>query len=345
MKLTDIISRLGGELHGEDREIVRLAPLEHAHPDELSFLHNPKYVSQLALTRAGAVIVKASQLEAAQAAGRSIVVARDPYLYFAQVASLLSPREVARPLQHPAANIDASAVVAASADIRAGVSIGRGAMVGERCILYPGVVIGDQVRIGDDCIVYPNVVIYHGCQLGARCIIHAGAVIGADGFGLAWNSDHWFKIPQTGAVVIGDDVEVGANTTIDRGALRDTVIHHGVKLDNQIQIAHNVEIGAHTAIAGCAAIAGSTRIGERCTIGGAARIIGHLDIAAGTHIGAGTLISKSIRQPDAYTAVYPMATHKEWLANAAHVRHLGELVSRVKQLEKALQELTTPSKE
>ena len=338
MKLSHIVATLGGELRGEDRDIDRLASMEEAGAGQITFLANPKYRSQLDSTAAGAVIVKPALEEAASKVGRSLILAADPYLYFARVATLLNPQPAAVPGVHPRAVVGEGSVIAASTEVREMVSIGRHVTIGERCVIHPGVVIGDHVTIGDDTLIYPNVSIYHGCRLGSRVILHAGAVIGADGFGLAWNTDRWFKIPQTGVVVIGDDVEVGANTTIDRGALKDTIIGEGVKLDNQIQLAHNVQVGAHTAMAGCAAVAGSTKIGARCTIGGAARIIGHLDIADGTHVGAGTLISKSIRQADAYTAVYPMATHKEWLANAAHLRHLGELVTRVKQLEKALQQ-------
>ncbi|WP_373322544.1 UDP-3-O-(3-hydroxymyristoyl)glucosamine N-acyltransferase [Vogesella indigofera] len=336
MKLSAIVAALGGELRGDDRDIRRLAPMDEAGASDITFLANPKYRSQLAATAAAAVIVKPALAEEATKVGRSLILAADPYLYFARVARLFSPLPQARGGVHPRAVVAEGCRIAASSEVRELVSIGRNVTIGERCILHPGVVLGDDVCLGDDVVLYPNVVVYHGCRLGSRVMVHAGAVIGADGFGLAWSSDRWFKIPQTGVVVIADDVEIGANTTIDRGALSDTVIGEGAKLDNQIQIAHNVTVGAHTAMAGCAAVAGSTRIGARCTIGGAARIIGHLEIADGTHVGAGTLISKSIRKADAYTAVYPMATHKEWLANAAHVRHLDDLVTRVKKLEKAL---------
>lgn len=337
MKLSSIVAALGGELRGADLDISRLLPMDEAGASDITFLANPKYRSQLATATAGAIIIKPALAEEATKVGRSLILAADPYLYFAKVARLFYPLPTPVPGIHAQAVVGDGSMIAASSEVREFVSIGRDVSIGERCILHPGVVIGDGVQIADDVVLYPNVSIYHGCRIGSRVLIHSGAVIGADGFGLAWNSDRWFKIPQTGVVVISDDVEIGANTTIDRGALSDTLIGEGAKLDNQIQIAHNVEVGAHTAMAGCAAVAGSTKIGARCTIGGAARIIGHLDIADGTHVGAGTLISKSIRKADAYTAVYPMATHKEWLANAAHLRHLGELVTRVKQLEKALQ--------
>jgi UDP-3-O-[3-hydroxymyristoyl] glucosamine N-acyltransferase len=195
------------------------------------------------------------------------------------------------------------------------------------------VVIGDDCQIGDDVTLYPNVTVYQGCRVGNRVTIHAGAVVGSDGFGLAWAGDHWYKIPQTGRALIGDDVEIGANTTIDRGAMADTVIANGAKIDNLVQIAHNVQVGEHTAIAGCVGIAGSTHIGAYCTIGGAAMLVGHIEIADKTHIGGGTLVSKSIRKPDNYASSFPLSTMKDWLANAVHLRHLDDLVNRVKQLE------------
>jgi UDP-3-O-[3-hydroxymyristoyl] glucosamine N-acyltransferase len=228
------------------------------------------------------------------------------------------------------------AQVAASAEIREFVSIGAGAVIGERVLLMAGAVVEAGAVIGDDCVLHPRVVVHHGCVVGARCILHAGAVIGADGFGNAWAGDHWEKIPQIGRAVLGDDVEIGANTTIDRGALADTVIERGVRLDNLIHIAHNCRVGAHTAMAACVGVAGSTSIGANCMIGGAAMISGHLKIGDRVHISGGTLVAKNLDKPGQYTAVYPLATHKEWLGNAAHVRQLGKLAARVKQLEARL---------
>jgi UDP-3-O-[3-hydroxymyristoyl] glucosamine N-acyltransferase len=220
--------------------------------------------------------------------------------------------------------------------IREFVSIGAGAVIGERVLLMAGAVVEAGAVIGDDCVLHPRVVVHHGCVVGARCILHAGAVIGADGFGNAWAGDHWEKIPQIGRAVLGDDVEIGANTTIDRGALADTVIERGVRLDNLIHIAHNCRVGAHTAMAACVGVAGSTSIGANCMIGGAAMISGHLKIGDRVHISGGTLVAKNLDKPGQYTAVYPLATHKEWLGNAAHVRQLGKLAARVKQLEARL---------
>lgn len=336
MKLSEIIRHLGGELLGEDCEIVKLAPLSSAQAGEITFLANPKYRRELALSSAACVIVRADMLDEAKVPGRSLIVTADPYLYFARVATLLNPVPALRPGIDARAVVDASATVADSSEIGPLVSVGRGVVIGERCRLYPGVVLGDHVVLGDDVTLYPNVTIYHGCHIGHRVAIHSGTVIGADGFGLAWDKDHWFKIPQTGRVVIEDDVEVGANTTIDRGALSDTVIRAGAKIDNLVQIAHNCEIGEHTAIAGCTGIAGSSKIGARCTLGGAVMMVGHIEIADRTHIGGGTLVSKSIKKADNYASSYPMSTAKDWMANAVHLRHLDRLVDRVKLLEKEL---------
>jgi len=203
--------------------------------------------------------------------------------------------------------------------------------------IHPGCVIGDGVSIGDDSIVYPNVVVYHDCVIGRRAIIHAGAIIGADGFGFAKDGERWVKIPQIGRVVIGDDVEIGANTSIDRGALDDTVIADGVKLDNQIQVGHNVQLGEHTALAGCVGIAGSTRIGKRCTVGGAGMIIGHLELADDVHVSAGTMVTRSLRRPGQYTSIFPLEEHQEWLHNAAQIKRLAKLADRVAELEKKLE--------
>jgi len=207
----------------------------------------------------------------------------------------------------------------------------------ENVTLFPGCVIGDGVAIGSDSTLYPNVVIYPNCIVGERAVIHAGAVIGSDGFGFARDGELWIKIPQIGRVVIGDDVEIGANTSIDRGALDDTVIGNGVKLDNQIQIAHNVTIGDHSAMAGCVGVAGSTKIGRRCTVGGAGMIVGHLDIADDVHVSAGTMVTKNLRTPGQYTSIFPLEAHDEWLRNAAQIKRLAKLSERVAELEKKLE--------
>jgi UDP-3-O-[3-hydroxymyristoyl] glucosamine N-acyltransferase len=220
--------------------------------------------------------------------------------------------------------------------------IGEGAKIGAACVIMEGCSIGAGVTIGENVRLYPRVVIYHGCVLGNNIIAHSGVVIGADGFGIAMEEGRWLKIPQIGRVVIGNDVEIGANTTIDRGALDDTVIEEGVKLDNQIQIAHNVRIGAHTAIAGCVGIAGSATIGKYCRIGGSAGILGHLQIADYVEIASFTLIGKSIREKGSYSGIFPFSSNQEWRKNAAHLRHLDKLADRIKQLEQQMAALNPP---
>jgi len=316
--LAEIVARFGGELRGDaGRVIAGLATLEAATPQQLSFLANPKYRNQLAATRAGAVILSA---EAAAACPCDAIVTPQPYLYFARVSQWLA----ATPRLAP--GIHSSAVVESP--------LPPSVCVGAHCW------IGADVDIGTDSVLFPGVKVYPGCRIGRRAIIHAGAVIGADGFGFAREATGtWVKIAQTGRVVIGDDVEIGANTTIDRGALEDTVIEDGVKLDNQIQVGHNVRIGAHTAIAGCVGIAGSARIGARCTIGGAAVILGHLSLADGVNVSAGTLVGKSIAQPGNYTGTVPFMAHEDWQKNFARLRHLDAQADKIRALEKRIAQL------
>ncbi len=334
-RLDELVARLGGEVVGDPAiRIGRVATLDQASEGDLAFLANPKYVSKLSACRASAVIVGPAARELTD---RPRIVAPDPYLYFARVAQLLNPAEVFAPGVHPLASV--AAPLPASVTVGPGASIEEGAVIGERVVIGAGCRIGRGARIGDDSRLNPNVTIYHDCVLGRGCLVHSGAVIGSDGFGFARERDgRWVKIPQVGRVIVGDEVEIGANTTIDRGALDDTVIGDGVKLDNQIQIGHNVRIGDHTAIAGCVGIAGSTTIGARCMIGGQAGIIGHLAIADDVVISAGTLVTKSIRQAGVYTANLPVQGHAEWVKNFAHLRHLDALVDRIRALEQRLEE-------
>lgn len=339
LRLDEIVARLGGTLAGDGSLIVsQVATLASAGERQIAFLANPKYRQQLKTTRAAALILAP---ELAAEAGRPAILTADPYLYYARVVALLNPQHL------PARGIDPSAVVRSelpgSACIGANVVIGERVRLGENVAIHPGCVIGDDVEIGDDSLLYPNVVIYRSCIVGRRAVIQAGAVIGSDGFGFAREGARWVKITQIGRVVIGDDVEVGANTSIDRGALDDTVIGDGVKLDNQIQIAHNVVIGENSALAGCVGVAGSTRIGRRCTIGGAGMIIGHLDLADDTHVSAGTLVNKNVPGRQQYTAVFPLATHAEWQRTAVHLRRLSRMAERVAELEKKLESLEKPS--
>lgn len=342
MLLSDIVARLGGELSGADLAVSRVAPLERAGQGDIAFV-TPKFACQIDTSQAAALIVPPALAE--QLDGRSAIVFADPYLYAARVAALFHPLPVAQAGVHASAVVGEGTTLAATAEIREHVSIGAGAIIGEGVIIYPGAYIGAGAVIGDHSIVYARAVVEHGCVIGRRCILHPGCVIGADGFGNAFARDHWEKIPQTGRVVVGDDVEIGANTTIDRGALDDTVIEDGVRLDNLVHIAHNCRIGKHTAMAACVGVAGSTSIGAYCLLGGAAMISGHLDIGDRIQVSGGTLVAKSIKKPGTYTAVYPLAEHREWLGNAARVRQLDSLFDRVKDLERelaALKKTETP---
>lgn len=336
-RLSDIISRLGGELRGNDIAVKRIAPGDQAGVDDITFLANPKYKAAVLESSAGAVIVSAKAAD--DFAGRNLIVADDPYLYFARVARLFHPVPKAVAGIHPSAIVEHSAVVPASCEIGAHAYIGVNTVLGEGCRILAGAVVEHDCRLGDEVVIHPNAVIYYGCTLGNRVEIHGGSVIGADGFGLAFAKTEWFKIPQTGAVTLGDDVEIGANSMIDRGAMTDTVVGKGTKIDNQVQIGHNCHIGEHTVIAACAGISGSTKIGSYCIIGGAAMFVGHIEICDKTTIGGGTAVTHSIHEPGHYATCYPLQTHKEWARNAVHVRHLSDMAKKIKQLEQSLNEL------
>ena len=317
LTLAQIATQLGGRIAGDPGTLIgQVGSLERAGRGQIAFLSNPKYRSQLAATGASAVIVGADA-EGLTALPR--IVCDNPYAYFARVSQLFNPRTSQAPGVHPAAT------VAPSARLATGVSIG------------PGCVIGENVTIGEGSCLYPGVVVYPGCRIGVRAILHSGVVIGADGFGIANDGGRWVKIPQVGGVAIGDDVEIGANTTIDRGTMHDTVIGDGVKLDNQIQIGHNCRVGAHTAMAGCVAVAGSADIGSHCSIGAGALILGHLAICDHVTVSADTVISRSIRKPGTYTGMFPADDHDSWIRNTAVIRHLADLMDRVRVLEKRIQ--------
>ncbi len=332
--LAEIASRLGGRVAGNpDVALSQVGSLESAGPAQIAFLSNPRYRSKLAGTRAGAVIVGE---DAADMTTLPRLVAANPYALFARVSQLFNPAPGVVPGVAPSASVAPDASIDPSASIGPGASVEPGASIGPRTAIGAGCHVGRGSRIGADCRLYPSVVVYHGCAVGDRAILHSGVVIGADGFGIAQDGGRWVKIPQAGGVVIGADVEIGANTTIDRGAMDDTVIEDGVKLDNQIQIGHNCRVGAHTAMAGCVAVAGSARIGARCTIGAASLILGHLSIADDVHVSAGTVISRSIRRPGTYTGMFPFDDNASWQRNAAHLRHLDALADRIRVLEKKL---------
>jgi UDP-3-O-[3-hydroxymyristoyl] glucosamine N-acyltransferase len=317
-KLSFFTERLGGLLHGSpDLEISGLASLSKATADELSFLSHPRYISQLQSSRASCVVIAKSHEELAKLRG-AYIVCDNPYVYWAKVTQLWAEQTKVKTQIH----IHPTAVVDPSAEVD------DTAIVGPLCVVEAG------VRIGAGTLLKSSVTISRGCVIGNHCILHPGVVIGADGFGFASENEKWIKVEQLGAVVIGDHVEIGANTCIDRGAMEDTVIEEGVKLDNLIQIGHNVHIGKHTAIAGCAGVAGSAKIGAYCTIGGGAAVLGHLELADNVHISAFSLVSHSILKPGIYSGVFPIDDNSNWQKNAATLRQLFSLRERIKFLEK-----------
>lgn len=321
VRLRQIVEALGGTIEGGggDVEILRIAPLDSAEPGDLAFLSNPRYRQQLAASRAACVIVAPAMREEALARG-ACIVAQDPYAYFARATQLWKRLHGRTPAAgvHPSAVVDPDAFVDPSARIGPLCVVERGAHVGA------GTVLTSRITVGEDC------------RIGERCLLHPGVVIGADGFGFAPDGGAWTKIEQLGAVRIGDDVEIGANTCIDRGALDDTVIEDGVKLDNLVQIGHNVRIGRHTAVAGCTGVSGSTRIGAHCMIGGAAMILGHLEIADGVQVSPGTAITRSVLRPGLYSGMFPFDENAKWEKNAATLRQLHALRTRIMALEEQI---------
>lgn len=361
MTLAQLTQRYGGTVVGDaGRTIAGLAPLDSAGPGQLAFVANPKYLSQTRSTRAAAVLISQPDLAKLQAEhevtgaapGPAFVVTPNPYAYFARVAQQFAAQALPTALAgiHPGAVVDPAAKVAASATIGPHVTIEAGAVIGERVRIDAHAFVGHGAVIGDDSRLYPNVTVYHGCQLGERVVVHSGAVIGADGFGFAPDfvgeedeqTGEWVKIPQVGAVTVGPDVEIGANTTIDRGAMADTVIEQGVKIDNLVQIGHNCRIGAYTVIAGCAGIAGSTTIGRHCMIGGAVGIAGHVTLADRVIVTAKSGVSKSLLKPGIYTSAFPAVPHGDWNRSAALLRNIDKLRERIKTLEAALDAGHTP---
>ena len=336
LTLAELQAHLGGTIRGDSETLVEgVASLDQATPRQLSFLLSSSYLTQARASLAGALIVPDKlDVELPQ----PCLALPYPHAAFAHAVALLQPAPPVAQGVHPSAIVAADAKIGPDVHIGPGVVIGSGASIGARCRIGPLSVIGPGAELGEDCLLHPRVVVQHGCVIGKRAILHPGAVIGADGFGLAWQEDGWVKVPQAGRAILEDDVEVGANTCIDRGALDDTVIETGAKLDNLIQIAHNCRVGRHTAIAACVGIAGSTRIGAYCQIGGAAMIIGHLNICDRVTVSAGTFVAKDIREPGVYTSVQPLMKHEDWKHNAAHLRHLDALVKRVKSLEAKLKE-------
>jgi UDP-3-O-[3-hydroxymyristoyl] glucosamine N-acyltransferase len=320
LTLGHLIHELGGVLRGDaNTQITRLAPLASASKGHLSFLSHPQYASQLKNTNASCVIVSPEQADLA-AHLTACIVTPNPYAYWAKTTQLwrrLSQNELKATI-HPSAVIHSSAIVHPSAEI------------GPLCVVEADVQIGARSRLAS------RVTISEGCQIGEDCLLHSGVVIGADGFGFAKENSHWVKIEQLGAVRIGNQVEIGANSCVDRGALEDTVIEDGVKIDNLVQIGHNVHIGAHTAMAGCVGIAGSARIGAYCTIGGGAVVLGHLELADHVHVSAASVVTHSLMKAGQYSGVFPIDDNRSWHKNAASLKQLNTLRERIKQLEKSL---------
>ncbi len=340
--LAELARRVRGTVRGqESTPIERVAPLAGAGPLDIAFLADRKYQKLLAGTKAGAVILREADI--GDYVGNALVVA-NPHLAFAQIATLLHPAPLAAPGVHATAVVAAGARIAPTASVGAHAVIAEGATLDEHVQVGPGCCIGRGVTLGTGTRLVANVYIADDCVVGRECLVHPGAVIGADGFGFARDGERWHKIPQLGRVLLGNAVEVGANTTIDRGALNDTVIGDGVKLDNQVHIAHNVRIGNHTAIAACVGIAGSTTIGMRCTIGGHIGIIDHLTIADDVHITAGSLVTSSIPRAGTYSSSLKVQPVETWRRNAARLHRLDELARRVRELEAVIEKFVKEPK-
>ncbi len=336
VRLGPLAQLLGGQLLGDpERAVTRIGPLESADEQTIGFLANPRYESQLQTTRAGCVIVAPALRDAAAARGAALVCA-DPYLAFARLTQwwAAQQRRPAAAGVHASAVVEEGAFIDATASVGALAFIGRGAHVGAHAVIGSHGHVGEGARVGAGTWLKPRVVFGEACAIGERGIVHSGAVIGADGFGFAPHEGRWEKIEQLGAVSIGDDVEIGANTCIDRGALDDTVLEDGVKLDNLVQISHNVRVGAHSAFAGCVGVAGSARIGRHCTAGGGAIILGHLEIVDHVHITAATVITRSIHKPGQYSGAFPFDDNASWEKNAATLRQLHALRDRLRALER-----------
>lgn len=334
--LAELAARCGGEVRGDGgARIDRVATIQNAGPGSIAFLANPHYRKFLATTRASALILSAADAEGCTLPA---LVTSNPYLMYARVAALLAPEPPARRGVHPAAHVDPKAQLAADAWVGPGAVVEAGAEIGARASIGPNCVVMAGAKVGEDSRLVASVTLCHGVEIGRRGLLHPGAVIGADGFGIARDKAGWVKVPQLGSVKVGDDVEIGANTTVDRGALEDTVIEDGVKLDNQIQVAHNVRIGAHTAIAGCTAIAGSAVIGKRCMIAGGVGVTGHIEICDDVTVTAMTLVSHSITEPGVYSGSLPMDATAQWRKNSVRFRQLDSLARRVVDMEKKLKD-------
>ncbi|MBB6368121.1 UDP-3-O-[3-hydroxymyristoyl] glucosamine N-acyltransferase [Xanthomonas sacchari] len=328
----EIAERFGLQVHGDGSVAVHgVATLAQAGPGQLSFLANPRYRAQLADSTAAVVVLRADDAEAAPG---TALIARDPYVAFAKIAALFDVAPLRPPGIHPSASIDPSAQVAASAHIGAFVSIGARSVVGEGCVIGPGCVIGEDCQVGAGSELIARVTLVTRVRLGQRVRVHPGAVLGADGFGLAMDAGRWIKVPQLGGVSIGDDCEIGANTCVDRGALEDTTLEEDVRLDNLVQVAHNVHIGAHSAIAGCTGIAGSAKIGRYVMLGGAVGVVGHLEICDKVVVTGKSVVRNSIHEPGEYSSGTPLTDNRTWRKNAARFKQLDALARRILSVSK-----------
>jgi len=335
-RLEDLARQVDAKLVGDANcSISSLSVLQDAGPGSISFLSNRKYRKYLKTTKASAVILGQEFLDDCPT---NALVSDNPYLIFAKIAQLITPPPAIKAGQHVSAIVASSAQIDISAKIGPGAVIEDNVVIGARVDIGAGCVVGESCQIGDESRLVANVTLCHGVIIGHRALIHPGAVIGSDGFGLANDDGAWIKVPQLGSVRIGDDVEIGANTTIDRGAIKDTVIENGVKLDNQIQIAHNVEIGAHTAIAACVGIAGSTKIGKQCTLAGGVGVVGHLEIADNVHFSAQTLVTRSFTEPGYFSGNLPAVPNNVWRKTIARIRQLEETTQRIRYLEQQCQQ-------
>ncbi|WP_374259623.1 UDP-3-O-(3-hydroxymyristoyl)glucosamine N-acyltransferase [Zoogloea sp.] len=340
--LGELVARLGGELVGDPAIRVRqIASLEAAGEGDVAFLSNPRLSAALQTSAASAFILSP---KAAALTERARILTPDPYLYFARVAQLFNPPKAHAPGIHPSAVVASS--VPASVSIGANAVVGEGCDIGEGCVIGPGCLLGDRIALGAGSLLHAGVKIYDDCIVGARAILHSGAVIGADGLGFARDGDkHWVKIPQIGRVILGDDVEIGANTTVDRGALDDTVIGSGVKLDNLIHVAHNCRVGDDTIMAAMAGLAGSTTVGKRVMVGGKAGFSGHLEVADDVTVSADTNVTKTIDKAGVYTSMVPLQSHADWVKNFSHLRRLDAMAERLRELEKKLASTESREKE
>lgn len=334
IRLADLAVRYGCELHGDpDREVSCVGTLDSAGATAITFLANPQYRKQLATTSAAAVILSPDAVADCPVPS---LVTTNPYAVYAAVAAELYPLPQLTAGVHPQASVSSSAVIGAGSEVAAGAVVGRNVRIGDHVLVGPNCVIGDNSAIGAETRLIANVTLYNNVRVGSRCIFHAGAVVGADGFGIAQTPVGWRKVPQVGGVVIGNDVEVGANSCIDRGAIEDTVVGNGVKLDNQVQIGHNCRIGDHTAMASQSGVSGSTVVGARCVIGGKAAVAGHLVICDDVFLAGRASVTKSIATPGVYSSVIPIEEAGVWRKLVARFKRLDEMSTRLKKLEKQL---------